>query len=115
MDTPMDFPALEGAEFMALTTHRRTGEPVHTTVWFAQVGDRLYVTTMSGAGKAKRITNNEQVVVAPRNGMVNSQGPGQRARARLLDPTEFPAAINALRSKYHPQFDEVAARSDTRS
>ena len=96
MDTQPAFPALTGTDFMVLTTHRRSGDPVHTTVWFAQEGDRVYVTTMNGAGKAKRIRGNEQVIVAPSDRMGNTLGPGQTARARILAPDEYPTALAAL-------------------
>lgn len=112
MDTPTEFPALQGAEFMVLTTHRRTGEPVHTTVWFAQVGDRLYVITGGGAGKVKRITNNEQVIVAPSDRMGTVQGASEPALARLLTPAEHGLALDALRTKYNPQFDAAVPQDD---
>ena len=112
MDTTAAFPALRGAEFMVLTTHRRTGEPVHTTVWFAQVDDRLYVTTMRGSGKVKRIQNTEQVRVAPSDARGTMHGPAAPARARVLAPAEFPVAIAALQAKYNPRFDEILARPE---
>ncbi len=99
---------------MVLTTYRRSGDPVHTTVWFAQVGDRLYVTTMNGAGKAKRIRNSEQVVVAPSDRMGTIQGPSQTARARVLAPDEFPTALEALRAKLNPAFDQMISQGGPR-
>lgn len=96
---------------MVLTTHRRTGEPVHTTVWFAQVDDRLYVTTMRGSGKVKRIQNTERVGVAPSDARGTIHGPGTPARARVLAPDEVPAAIAALQAKYNPRFDEIVDRA----
>lgn len=99
---------------MVLTTHRRSGDPVHTTVWFAQVGDRVYVTTMNGAGKAKRIRNSEQVVVAPSDRMGNTQGSGQTARARILPPDEYPTALAALRAKLNPAFDQMISQGGPR-
>jgi PPOX class probable F420-dependent enzyme len=115
METETYFPALAGAEFMVLTTHRRTGEPVPTTVWFAQVGDRLYVTTMGIAGKANRLVNNDQVLVAPSDARGTVLGPGEPAQARLLDPAEYAVALDALRTKYNPQFDEIVSRDAERA
>jgi PPOX class probable F420-dependent enzyme len=106
-----DFPALRDAEFMLLTTFRRNEVPVHTTVWFAQAGDRLFVTTMDQAGKAKRIRATGRVAVAPSTRTGEVLGPAVKAEGRQLPPEEFPEAVAALRAKY-PMFDQIAGRSE---
>jgi PPOX class probable F420-dependent enzyme len=52
------FPQLHKQQFINLTTYRKSGQPVVTTVWFAQVGDTLYGMSEPQAGKCKRIRNN---------------------------------------------------------
>ena len=52
------FQNLNGHQYMALTTYRRSGAGVPTPVWFAQDGDRLFIVTQDGSGKVKRIRNN---------------------------------------------------------
>jgi uncharacterized protein len=59
------FDVLRGHDCVRLTTFRRSGEPVHTPVWFARLDGYLYVTTDPESGKMKRIRNNERVVLTP--------------------------------------------------
>ena len=58
---------LEGHRYMRLTTFRRSGKAVPTTVWFALVDGRAYVFTSANSGKAKRIRNNPRVTLTPSN------------------------------------------------
>ena len=51
---PAAFDALRGYQCMKLTSFRRSGPPVATTVWFAEVDGRLYVTTAVRSGKVTR-------------------------------------------------------------
>lgn len=112
MSSQNHFAPLRDAEFIVLTTYRRSGAAVPTTVWFAAVDDVLYVTTSSTAGKAKRIRNNSQVQVAPSDQVGNLQGPAIPARARLLDPAEYAPAVAALQQKYGEMFSVMTARMD---
>jgi hypothetical protein len=56
-----DFTALGDKRFVSLTTFRKTGVPVPTTVWVARDGDALLVTTPAESGKVKRLRNNPRV------------------------------------------------------
>lgn len=94
------FAALDGAQFMLLTTFRKSGEGVPTVVWFARQGDTLYLTTAAAAGKLKRIRNTGRVTVAPSDRMGKALGPAVEARGRALPPEEFERARAALRSRY---------------
>ncbi len=107
------FPALHDAQFMLLTTYRRDGGGVPTTVWFAQVGDRLYVTTMDTAGKAKRIRAGGRVTVAPSTVGGAVLGPAADGQAQVLTPAEFATAEAALRAKY-PEYTEFTGRMASR-
>jgi len=104
------FHTLDRAEFLLLTTYRRTGDPVHTTVWFAEADGKLFVTTLDGAGKVKRIRNNGAAVVAPSDARGEVSGPEQRVRARVLTEEEFPVAREALEAKYGDKFRQVVSR-----
>jgi PPOX class probable F420-dependent enzyme len=110
MSDVVHFAALEGAEFIVLTTHKRSGDAVPTTVWFAQVDDRLYVTTQSQAGKAKRVRATPNVTVAPSDRVGVVSGPAVAAVARQLSPDEAKVAEAALRAKYGDQYEAVASR-----
>ncbi|MDX2138298.1 MAG: PPOX class F420-dependent oxidoreductase [Chloroflexota bacterium] len=98
------FPNLQGQQFMNLTTFRKTGVAVPTPVWFAQVDDKLYVTTQVDAGKVKRIRHTPRVMVEPCTASGQSLGESVEARARELAPTDHEAANRALSRKYSWQY-----------
>ncbi|MEP6649173.1 MAG: PPOX class F420-dependent oxidoreductase [Lapillicoccus sp.] len=52
-------------EFIRLTTFKRDGTPVPTTVWCVADGDDLLVTTQDTTGKVKRLRHTSRVLVAP--------------------------------------------------
>src|SRR6478735_5403964 len=110
MSSSSAFPALDRVEFMVLTTHRRSGAPVHTTVWFAERGSKLYVTTMETSGKVKRIRNSGSVVVAPSDARGNVSGPELKAQARVLTEKEYLVAFEALEGKYGDPFRQGVSR-----
>lgn len=91
---------LRGAEYMKLTTFRKSGVGVPTPVWFAQAGATLYITTTAQAGKVKRIRANPHVLIAPCDARGVASGPDREAQARVLAPEEFARATEALRAKY---------------
>jgi PPOX class probable F420-dependent enzyme len=97
----MAFQNLQGQQYMSLVTFRKTGEAVPTPVWFAQIGDRLYMLTSENAGKVKRIRNNPNVTVAPCTVRGEVLGEALPAKARILtDSSEIQTAIQALNRKY---------------
>lgn len=98
--TATAFPALHDAQFMVMTTYRKTGEGVPTTLWFAQAGDKLYFTTGPTSGKVKRLRNNPRVVVAPSDRVGTVLGASAEAVARFITPEEIPAADALLEAKY---------------
>ena len=56
---------LSSQPYLNLETFRKNGAGVKTPVWFVQDGDHLYVRTIAGAGKVKRIHRRGEVQVAP--------------------------------------------------
>ncbi len=85
-------PAFSGLDagdekFVSLTTFRRTGEPVPTTVWIARDDDALVVTTPAGSGKVKRLRHDPRVELRPstRFGRVADDAPVVRGTAQVLD------------------------------
>lgn len=95
------FSHLAGHQYISLVTFRKDGTPVPTPVWFAQVGDRLYVTTDADSGKVKRLRNNPQVTVAPCTVRGDLLGEAVPAVGRLVqDTTIQQVAELALRRKY---------------
>jgi len=61
----------EGKSFLNLVSFRRNGIGVKTPVWFIQNGATIYVRTVAGSGKVKRIKNNGLIQIVPceANGM----------------------------------------------
>jgi uncharacterized protein len=106
------FNALQGHQFINLTTYRKSGEPVVTTVWFAQDGDRIVGTTQRQAGKIKRMRNNPKVSVAPSTANGQVLGEALQGVARALPPEEEAPAQAALKSKYGAQYDRITANAD---
>lgn len=98
-----DLAGLAGARYVSLTTFRKSGEPVSTPVWIApDAHDRaiLYVLTMLGAGKLKRIRNNSAVELAPCDMRGRILGPALPATCRILPPADHAVANRALTRKY---------------
>ena len=55
------FDMLEGQRYVRLTTFRRSGKAVPTTVWFALVKDRAYVFTGANSGRDEEETPNRAI------------------------------------------------------
>jgi uncharacterized protein len=101
----MAFDDLMHEQFVVLTTVRRDGTPVPTTVWFAHHGDGIVIGTGSSAGKVKRIRNNAEVTIASSNyrGKLKP-GPAIKGQAQILEGNDAGAALEALASKYGLQW-----------
>lgn len=101
--TPHPFDSLRGYRHINLVTFRRNGQGVTTTVWFAvssKEEGRLYIFSVSTAGKLRRIRNREQVEIAPSTITGKTLGPFIKARARVLSHEESATALQELNRKY---------------
>lgn len=72
------------AQFIRLTTFRRTGVAVPTAVWFVLDADALLVTTMDSTGKAKRLRHTSRVTLCVSDRRGNAKGPELEGTAELL-------------------------------
>ncbi|WP_162924657.1 PPOX class F420-dependent oxidoreductase [Rubrobacter indicoceani] len=98
---PGHFGALEGQRYASLSTFKRSGEAVVTPVWFAEAENRLYVMTIDGTGKVKRIRNNPSVTLAPCDFRGRLLGGAVGGRARMLsEERDERRADRALAGKY---------------
>jgi PPOX class probable F420-dependent enzyme len=104
LGSPNPFDALEGHRYVRLSTFRRSGKAVPTPVWFARVGESLYVVTGRDTGKVKRIRNNPDVALAPCDFRCRPRGRDRRAVARITGEPKGSVADRALRSKYGWQY-----------
>ena len=74
----------EKQAYLNLETFRKIGVGVPTPVWFAESQGVLYVRTIDGSGKVKRIRNNGRVRVAPCNARGGVLGEWLEAQAHLV-------------------------------
>jgi PPOX class probable F420-dependent enzyme len=91
---------LQGHNYVNLTTFRKNGTPVVTTVWFAQADNAGYIWTAQTSGKVKRIRNNPSVQIAPSTHLGRPRGPGIEGSARILPIGEQQAAEQLMSRKY---------------
>ena len=102
MSVQNDFSILEDQNYMSLKTFRKSGEGVATPVWFAQVGDKLYVTTLDDSGKVKRLRHTSTMEIAPCDASGNLHAEYIKAQARILEEGNAEAALanRSLNKKY---------------
>lgn len=105
------FETLQGQQFINLTTYRKNGQPVVTTVWFAQEGDRIVGTTQAQSGKIKRLRGTPKVCIAASTFDGKVLGEALSGVGRVLSAEEAQAAEAALRDKYGAQYDQITANS----
>lgn len=81
------FDALADEGFISLTTFRKSGVGVPTTVWVGRDGDALLVTTPRGSGKVKRLGRDSRVEMSPssRFGSVDDDAPTVTGVGEILD------------------------------
>lgn len=95
------FAGLNRYQCISLTTFRKNGEAIATPVWFAPIGDKLYVYSDHAAGKVKRIAHTSRVTIAPCTYAGKLLGETMNASARIVQtPEERKAAKDALDRKY---------------
>lgn len=101
MPATSDLLTLGDAPFIRLTTFRKTGEPVGTTVWVARDGDSLVVFTPVGAGKLKRLrhTKRVRVVQSSRRGAVADDAQSVEAVAEIDSSDSTLGHVSGLLSK----------------
>jgi len=90
------FAAFERRKYALLTTFRRDGRGVATPVTIAVAGPIAYVRTYDKTGKAKRLRNFPNVLVAPCTARGKPRSEAVRAAARLLDGDDARVAKRAL-------------------
>jgi uncharacterized protein len=103
---------LDRAQFVSLTTYRRSGVAVPTTVWMARDGDALVVTTPATSGKVQRLRHDPRVQMRPstRRGVVADDAVVVTGTAAIhADEPAVGRANAALRAKYGLQFRMITA------
>ena len=92
------FDALADEGFISLTTFRKSGQGVPTTVWVGQDGDALLVTTPRGSGKVKRLRRDARVEMVPssRFGKVDADTPSVAGLGEILTDDAARERCNAV-------------------
>jgi len=99
MQTKLD--QFDRKQYLNLETFRKNGDGVKTPVWFVQEGESLFISTVAGSGKVKRIRNNQgvNVVACKMDGKVTSEwAPAQGCE--VIDPALIEKVDHLLEKKY---------------
>jgi PPOX class probable F420-dependent enzyme len=110
MSDAMVFASFAGHKYLNLETFKKSGEGVHTPVWFAAEpatapsggAAKLYVYTIGNTGKVKRVRNNGRVRIAPCNARGKLLGEWADARAVVVGGEEAAHGMRLLNKKYVP-------------
>ena len=100
-------------EFALLTTFRKNGLAVPTTMWFAHNQGKLYMVTSATVGKIKRIRNNGRVLLAPCDVRGKVLGEQIEAYAHEVPPAQHEYANTLLASKYGEQYEMSSTEEST--
>ena len=111
MPTTNYFSNLTKHQYINLVTYRKSGEGVGTPVWFAQDGNRLFVTTSPEAWKVKRIRKNPRVQVGPSDMGGKPLGAAVDAQARIMSGEECKVADKLLDAKYGLMYKAMRLRA----
>jgi PPOX class probable F420-dependent enzyme len=75
-----------GKPFLNLESFRKNGQGVKTPVWFTQAGEVIYVRTVAGSGKVKRVRHNGNINIVPCE--ANGSPTGQWVTAQAVEVSE---------------------------
>lgn len=102
-----DLRPFDDTRYVALTTFRRSGEPVTTPVWVVGHDDGYACTTGADSGKVKRLRHTARVelAVCDVRGRVAEGTPRFVGTARVVDdPAEYGRVRAAVGRRYGLQF-----------
>jgi len=103
-DTHDTFVELASEPYLSLSTFRRDGTAVPTTVWSAPSEGRLLVWTGAESGKVKRLRHTPVATVAPCDQGGSLLADPVPAHVRIMGADEKRTLNTALKSKYGWQF-----------
>jgi PPOX class probable F420-dependent enzyme len=103
------FRGIDSTGFVLLTTFRRDGTPVPTTVWIVRDGERMIVTSSADAGKTKRVRATGRVTLASSDVAGNTDGESVEGRARVLPDDEVEGLVPLFHERYGEQARQLMA------
>jgi uncharacterized protein len=83
-------------KYLNLETFRKNGQGVRTPVWFVREGACLYVITMAGSGKVKRLQRQAHVNIAACRMDGTVTGSWMTAQASLVTDPEVESRVQRL-------------------
>lgn len=98
---------LGSERYVSVTSFRRDGTPVATPVWVVAAAGHLYVWTGSETGKAKRIRNSPEVMLAACTARGTVTGPAVKAQALIVRADQRPEIWSLLMAKYGLQLRAI--------
>lgn len=87
-------------KYVSLITYKKNGDPIATQVWFVEEDEKMYIVTLQGRYKFKRIKNNPNVKIAPASMRGKPKGEYFDGIARLLSDDESRPIIVLFKKKY---------------
>jgi len=90
---------MEG-KYISLITYKKNGDPIATQVWFVEEDEKMYIVTLQGRYKFKRIKNNPNVKIAPASMRGKPKGEYFDGIARILSDDESKPIIVLFKKKY---------------
>jgi PPOX class probable F420-dependent enzyme len=98
----------EGKSYLNLETFRKNGIGVKTPVWFTQNDKTIYIRTVAGSGKVKRIKNSGGVKIVPCQG--NGTPTGEWVAAHAIEVTD-PEAAELVRRLLEKKYGVVQVKA----
>lgn len=89
-----------GEKYVNVASYRKNGSAVYTPMWFAEDDGVLYVYSLAGAGKVKRIRNNPRIKIAPCDVRGKTKGAWVEALAQIVDASKAEYGHKLLNKKY---------------
>lgn len=108
MDERLKLKQFEGKSFLNLESFRRSGIGVKTPVWFTQDAETLYVRTVAGSGKVKRVKNNGRIQIVPCE--ANGKPVGEWVMAQAVEITD-PETAELVRRLLEKKYGAVQVRA----
>jgi PPOX class probable F420-dependent enzyme len=94
---------IAGHQYVAVTTFRRSGEPVATPMWVARSAGEVVVISVDNVGKTKRLAHTPRVELRPCDvrGRVEEDAPVWRGTAQVVrDRDGLDEVRRAMSAKY---------------
>jgi hypothetical protein len=104
LDVERTLDEIAACTYLAVTTFRRSGDPVATPMWVARDGDEVVVISLDDVGKTKRLAHTSRVELQPcdARGRVAEGAPVWVGMARVVREREQVDAVRRAMSAKYP-------------